>query len=93
MRYRAFSARDQNYVIKYVRVQLVHIELLRMAARSLSSYALSLNEEAKARNRDKMEVIDALAPFGGCPGEPSESTPPHFITALQFEAYNQFVAG
>ena len=39
-----------------------------MAARSLSSYALSLNEEAKARNRDKMEVIDALAPFGGCPG-------------------------
>ena len=79
-----------------------------MAARSLSSYAQSLNEEAKARNRDKIEVIDALAPLGGCPGEPSESTSPvdasdvvscsvvtdyYFITALQFEAYNQFVAG
>ena len=47
-----------------------------MADRSLSSYAESLNEGAETRNRDKIELIDGLAPFGGYPGEPSESIPP-----------------
>lgn len=73
---------------------------MQVAPPELSSYAESLNQEAKTRYKDKIALIDGIDPFGKVTaGEPYSGVPPveacdlvsylvlqtSFITSSQFK--------